>query len=319
MNEGATKLTDAGDAQCHRTELAPIALFTFKRPQHTQKTLEGLATNPEFLKSPLFVFCDGARNADEADAVRESRRVVRDFPHPDKTVVEAPQNMGLARSVVSGVSRLCHEFGRVIVMEDDLVVSPVFLDYMNTSLKKYANEEQVYQVTGHMWPIDVPCDQDAFFMPITNSLGWGTWQRAWQRFDNDATLWPAISANRAMRDRFNIGGRFPFSKMMEKQLQRQIDSWAIKWYLTVFAQDGIVLYPKKSLLVNIGFDAQGTHSLSFDQERYGVAYSFERVILFPAAATHSKSTELVARYLARDGSLGRRLIRRFKKTVGMIG
>jgi hypothetical protein len=293
--------------------LAPIALFTFKRPHHTQRTLEGLATNPDFMNSPLFVFCDGARNAGEADATRESRRVVTNFQHPRKTVVEAPTNLGLANSIISGVTRLCNEFGRVIVVEDDLVVSPAFLNYMNTALDKYASDERVLQVTAHMWPVKVACKSDAFFMPITNSLGWGTWKRAWDKFDRDAALWPSIAKDPARLRQFDLGGRFPFSEMLKKQLRGATDSWAIRWYLTVFACNGLVLYPAKSLLVNIGFDDAGTHSSSVDQQRYGSEFSDAMVRSYPEVIPDDIATELVAVHLSKDGSMRHRILRRFRR------
>ncbi len=290
--------------------LAPIALFTFKRPWHTQETLNSLATNPGFSQSPLFVFCDGARNAADVLSVNESREVVHAFPHPVKIVIESQRNLGLANSVIAGVTRLCNEYGRVIVIEDDLVVSPVFLDYLNAALDRYANEERVYQVTGHMWPLNVECKHDAFFLPVTSSLGWGTWQRAWARFDSDSCLWPAIAGDQRRRRQFNLDGRFPFSGMLEKQLRGEVDSWAIRWYLTVFAHEGLALYPKNSLLVNIGFDAAGTHSKSVDQERYGSLFSDKPIVDYPPVEIDASACDSVYRFLGRENSTLRRIYRK---------
>ena len=289
------------------TDLAPIALFAFKRPEHTRKALASLAGNPEFSRSPLFIFCDGARRPDEAPQVEAVRALARDFPHPRKTLVEAPANLGLARSIEAGVGRLCQEFGRVIVIEDDLLVSPVFLDYMNQALRRYANDERVFQITGHMWPIGVSGQQQAYFLPLTNSLGWGTWQRAWAHYDSAASAWPSIEGDRQRRKAFDLGGKFPFSAMMRKQLQGKIDSWAIRWYLAVFLRKGLVLHPASSLIVNIGFDGAGTHSKKADQERYGFTYSEAQVKDFPEVLMNDSVFGATAKFLARQNSPIRRI------------
>ena len=116
---------------------APIALFAYKRPDHTRRALDALASNPMFLRSELHVVCDAARSPHDAEAVERTRAVVRTCAHPRKTIIEATENQGLARSIVGGVSSLCDRFGRVIVVEDDLLVAPSFLDFMNRALERY--------------------------------------------------------------------------------------------------------------------------------------------------------------------------------------
>ena len=295
--------------------LAPIALFTFKRPEHTRRTLESLAGNPEFNSSPLYIFCDGARREDERAAVEASREVVRGWNHPNKKIIEASKNLGLANSIIAGVTRLCDEYGKVIVMEDDLLVSPVFLDYMNNSLDQYRENEEVFQVTGHMWPVDVECEDDAFLVPLSNSLGWGTWQRAWKKFDVTAAEWSKVASDPGLRSEFDLRGRFPFASMMERQLRGQTDSWAIRWYLTVFLSKALVLYPRKSLVVNIGFDGVGTHSIRVDEERYGTSYSTVPVQRYPNVTPNVRALEAIANFLSRDGSLLMRVRRKFIRLV----
>ncbi|WP_457390629.1 glycosyltransferase family 2 protein [Roseateles sp. P5_E1] len=239
-------------------ELAPIALFTFKRPVHTQRTLEALARNPEFLRSELHIFCDGSRRPDEDAAVEATRDVARKFPHPNKTVHDAPSNRGLAASIISGVGRLCAEHGRVIVVEDDLVVAPVFLDFLNRGLERYENDDRVMQISGHMFPVDLSSNEsDAVFLPFTTSWGWATWQRAWKHFDPSMKSFSTVEGSRATRKRFNLGDAYPYYSMLKKQKAGMIDSWAIRWYLSVFVRDGLALYPRRSLVSNEGFDGSG--------------------------------------------------------------
>ena len=246
---------------------APIALFTFKRPEHTRRTLEALARNPEFAQSELHIFCDGSRRADEDAAVLATREVVRQWAHPAKTVHESPVNRGLAASIIDGVSRLCAAHGRVIVVEDDLVVAPVFLDFLNRGLDSYADDGRVMQISGHMFPVDLSgTDSDAVFLPFTTSWGWATWQRAWAQFDPAMQAFERLVGDRALRRRFDLDNAYPYFAMLKKQKAREIDSWAIRWYLSVFMRDGLVLYPRRTLIENVGFDGSGTHCADDGQQ-----------------------------------------------------
>lgn len=241
-------------------ELAPIALFTFKRAQHTERTLQALARNPEFERSSLHIFCDGARRPDEAAAVEATRAVARAWPHTNKHVHEAPANRGLAASITAGVQALCEAHGRVIVIEDDLVAAPVLLDYLNRALQAYKADERVMQISGHMFPVTLPpAAADAVFLPFTTSWGWATWHRAWQHYDPAMVAYGQLEASRSLRRRFDLDHAYPYFAMLSKQRAGQIDSWAIRWYLSVFMRDGWVLYPRRSLINNEGFDGSGMH------------------------------------------------------------
>ena len=240
--------------------VTPIALFVFKRTEHTLRTLQALAVNPQFYECPLYIFCDGARRETEAATVEATREVVRNFPHPNKFIVEREKNLGLAKSVIDGVTRLCTEYGRAVVMEDDLVVAPGFLGFMISALDRYRNEPDVMQVSGHQFAVDSFSENDpALFLPFVSSWGWATWDRAWKQFDANATGWECLLNNRKMRKQFDIGGAYPYSSMLFGQMQGKLDSWAIRWNWSVFKAQGRVVYPPVSYVENIGFDGSGTH------------------------------------------------------------
>ena len=241
------------------TPSAPVALFVFNRPEHARRGLQALAANPEFESSPLHIFCDGARHVGEADAVEAARRVAREWPHPDKHVHEAPANRGLAGSIIGGITALCRSHGRVIAIEDDLLVSPYFLHYMNSALDRYADDERVMHVTGYMWPVALPTDRETVLLPFMASLGWATWDRAWRHFDADMRGYPALKRNRAARSRFDLHGSYPYFSLLERQRAGKVDSWAIRWYLSVFEAGGLALFPTRTQIVNTGFDGSGTH------------------------------------------------------------
>jgi hypothetical protein len=240
---------------------APIALFVFRRPGKTRATLESLARCNGIDNSDLYIFCDGPRDANDDRAVAEVRAVVDAFDHPQKTLVISTENHGLARSIISGVTRLCEQYGRVIVVEDDLTVSSTFLDYMNTGLDTFADDPRVMQISGFTFArSDTSPNLAARFLPVTTSWGWATWSRSWRDFDPNSQDSDVMRSNYALRSRFDLGGLFGYYDMLERQKAGCIDSWAIRWYWSVFRGDGLVLYPPTSLVRNDGLDSSGTHT-----------------------------------------------------------
>jgi hypothetical protein len=239
---------------------APIALFVYKRPEHTQQTLEALMQCPEFGQSQLYVFCDGAKKPEDQAAIAQTRDVVHKLVGQTAKIIEAPRNQGLANSIIAGVTRLVNDYGRVIVLEDDLLVSPQFLNYMNAALEAYQDQPQVMQVSGYMFPVPEFADRtEALFLPFTVSWGWATWKRAWQQFDPDATGWEVLKTDKALRSRFNLDDSYDYFSMLQRQIAGSIDSWAIRWYWSVFRQPGLTLFPPVSAVNNIGFDGSGSH------------------------------------------------------------
>lgn len=255
---------------------APVALFVYNRPWHTRKTVEALLINDGAADTPLYVFSDGPRNEAASPAVAQVRSYIRELAgFRSITVVERESNYGLARSIIDGVSMLCEKFGSVIVIEDDLVLAPVFLRYLNASLERYRDQSQVMQISGYMFPVEVGADTDSFFLPFTTSWGWGTWARAWRDFDPNMSGLGKLSADKHLREQFNLGGAYDYYGMLQKQLRGEVDSWAIRWYLSVFMKRGLTLYPARTLVRNIGFDGSGTHCGDEDFGQNSAILDFE--------------------------------------------
>jgi len=298
---------------------SPIALFVFKRATHTRRTLESLASNTEFLQSPLYIFCDGARLDNEAAEVEVVRQVVNDFPHPNKVIVNAESNQGLAKSIIAGVTRLCDEFGRVIVVEDDLIVSPYFLNYMNTALARYENTPQVMQISGHMFPVNLAVDTDAVFLPFTTSWGWATWQRAWQHMKVEPIAAVKNLKSRAWRHQFDIGGSYPYSRMLAERLAGKNNSWAIWWYFQVFAHAGLTLFPRVSLVNNAGFDGTGTHCDAQAIEM--VQFSASAPARYPEVVENASALKILRQFLRKNRGFVKvcydQLWRNFAKTPSL--
>lgn len=239
--------------------LAPIALFVYNRPEHTRRCLDSLMSNPDYLSSPLYIFCDGPRARTDRAAVEAIRGIVQACPHPRKIVRQASVNQGLANSVIAGISTVLAAHDQVIVVEDDLIVGPSFLSYLNRSLQRYRDIPRVMQIAAHMYPVDPCTTNDAFFLPLASSWGWATWRRAWQHFDPLMLHYGTLCRDEARRRQFNLDAQLPYFEFLQRQHAGRADSWFIRWYLSIFMNDGLVLYPRHSHVKNRGFDGTGVH------------------------------------------------------------
>lgn len=276
---------------------APIAFFTYNRPVHTQRSLESLAKNKGASESELYIFCDAPKRETDREAVEQVRAVVRSQPWCGTVhIVEQSTNQGCANSIIQGVTRLCQEYGKVIVIEDDLVLSPFFLDYMNRALDTYVDASSVMQISGHMFPVELKAETDAIFLPFTTSWGWATWQRAWKHFDPEMSGYEILRKDRRLRHQFDLNGAYSYFTMLEAQRNGQIDSWAIRWYLSVFTQKGLTLYPVQSLVGNTGFDGSGTHCHKDSSLKSSI--SINPIYVFPTVVTEDRdSREILINYL----------------------
>ena len=238
---------------------APIALFIYKRPEHLRRTIASLQACPGYAESPLYVFADGPRTKAENSAVQATRQVARDLLGSRAIIIERDENRGLANSIIAGTTQLCERHGRAVVVEDDLRLEPQFLQFLNEGLERYEDEPRVMQVAGHMFEVPSLADrQEALFLPLTTSWGWATWQRAWAKFDPSANGWQERLVG-AEAERFDLSGTCDYSGMLKRQMTKGIDSWAIRWYYSVFVLDGLVLYPPRTLVQHEGLDRSGTH------------------------------------------------------------
>ncbi len=289
--------------------LSPIALFAYKRAAHTARALHSLAGNPEFASSPLFIFCDSARHPADAADVEAVRQVIRNWPHPNKTVIERPGHLGLANSVIPGVTELVARFGRLIVVEDDLVVSSAFLRYLNYGLAHYADDDRVMQLSAYMFPVPIAAETDAVMLPFTTSWGWATWSRSWQYFDPSMAGYDALEGDRDLRLKFDLDGSYPYFRMLKQQARGTIDSWAIRWYKSVFFRGGLTLYPRKSLVKNVGFGRSATHVSRYARREVTELWQ-EAPVVYPRPEVDHDAMLSVCRFLRSETSVRRALMPR---------
>ncbi len=293
-------------------KLAPIALFVYNRPEHTRRTLQFLQQNELAADSCLFIFSDGPKNAKQAEKVAEVRALIKQVEgFKSVEIIERSNNLGLANSVISGVSLLMEQFGRAIVFEDDLITSPYTLRYFNDALARYQNEEKVMHIGAYMYPLPLPESEqlpETFFFRAATSWGWATWARAWQQFNPDVeSLMKQFDV--AKKHQFSIEGSMNFWKQMQELKAGRNNSWAIRWYASIFLKGGLTLNPAHSLVSNIGHDGSGVHSGI--NEIYNVSIHPQPVKHFPELiAENAGAYDLIKAFLKnRKGNLWQRGLR----------
>jgi hypothetical protein len=260
--------------------MAPIAVFAYSRPAHLERVVGALARNPEASASRLFVYSDAPKNSAAAGAVAQVRalaRGIRGFAAVE--LVERESNQGVAKSIIEGVSSLTARFGRVIVLEDDLLPSEHFLAYMNGALDLYENANEVASVAGYFFPVAAPLP-DTFFVRGADCWGWATWARAWTEFEPSGEKLLGELRRRGVEREFDFDGSYPYTRMLEEQIQGRNDSWAVRWYASAFLRGRLTLYPRSSQIQNIGADGSGVHvtkTNSFHHTAWGAPVSLETI------------------------------------------
>ncbi|MEO8577413.1 MAG: PIG-L family deacetylase [Gemmatimonadales bacterium] len=243
-----------------RPSRAPIAVFAFRRLDLLQKTLRSLEKCESFSGKEVIVYSDAARpeRPDEALAVANVRAWLRGWCHAKgATLVEARRNVGLKASIVSSVSRLLETHERVIVIEDDLILAPSFLTYMNGALEAFKDRDDIVQVSGYM----VPHNQQlppVGLLRAPGSWGWATWRRAWRHYRDDVGAL-ATEVREKDASAFNFDDTYGSLDALDRNASGTLVTWAVRWYASVFLRGGLTLYPSRSLVRNVGFGDDGTN------------------------------------------------------------
>ncbi|MGI6423149.1 MAG: sugar transferase [Candidatus Dojkabacteria bacterium] len=283
-------------------EYAPIVLFVYNRAKHTKEVLTKLSENELAKDSELFIYSDGPKRESDIEKIKEVRNVLKEIKGFKKvTITASEKNKGLANSVIGGVTEVINKYGKVIVLEDDLLTQKYFLNVMNQMLDYYSNDKKIGSVTAFMITtrqVKVPkyYIEDIFFNVRPCSTGWGTWKDRWDEVDWEVQDYLSFSENKYAQKQFNKGGK-DLTKMLKAQIEGKIDSWAIRWSYHQFKKGLVCVQTTKSYVDNIGYDSSGIHSkdesLLFRQESLA---SKKRLDLYKYSGV--PTWEIIKRYRA---------------------
>ena len=295
---------------------APVLLFAYTRPAELNATLQALRKNHLASQSDLYVFIDAPKRPEDEPKVAQVRQLIDDFTgfrtiHRDY----AETNIGCANSIIRGVSQVLANHPSAIIVEDDIVTAPNFLDFMNQGLTQYANNRRVYSVAGYTLPFHRPTSyqSDAYLIPRHSPWGWATWSDRWQSVDWDMTDYPAFSQDRQQQKEFMQGGS-DLVGMLRDQMEGRADAWDIRFCYNRFKEGGLTVYPTLSKVENIGFGKDATHTDIYNRYKTKLDDGSQRVFTWPETV---ENTAYYHRQTLRHYSIPTRIYNRLKTLAGI--
>lgn len=264
---------------------APIVLFVYNRPLHTKLTVEALKKNFLSNYSNLYIYSDFQKDGSQKKDVQRVRSYLKEIVGFKKiSIIERKKNYGLAQNIIKGVSSVIKNYGKVIVLEDDMVTSPYFLNFMNDALSFYKHEKRVWSISGWNYPINSKKIGEAFLWRFMNCWGWATWSNRWNHFRKDLDSEEELTHEELYR--FNLDDVENIYKQIEDNKSNKINTWAVFWYLTIFKKNGLCCNPSVSYVNNIGLDGSGEHCTP--DIRYKSYLSNKNVNFFPKKIEEDK-------------------------------
>ena len=254
---------------------APVALFSYKRADKLEKCLSALEKDPIAKETDLYLFADGSKSAADSDKVKEVRCFIHNYLKKSTfhkvVLIEREKNLGLANSIIGGVTQVINEHNRVIVVEDDLIVQNEFLSYMNSALDYYEGMKEYGSISAYTYPLPEleEYDKDIYVTHKGECWGWGTWSDRWNGVDWAVSDFGSYRKDRKKRKAFDAVEK-GLDRMLILQKAGKIDSWAVRWCYHLFTHQLLTVYPRISRAQNIGFDGSGTNcgDIKSDEERY---------------------------------------------------
>lgn len=294
---------------------APILLFVYNRPEHVRQCIASLQANELAAQSPLFIYSDAAKTPESREGVEQTRQFIRTIQgFKEVTIIEREQNWSLARSIIDGVTTQVNRFGRVIVMEDDLIAAPYFLQFMNDALETYKDEPRVGHIQGCDFTQDASLP-DTFLIKWTGSWGWATWDRAWKLFNPNGKELLRQLEERNLTRRFDFNGTYGYTRMLRRQIEGKNNSWAIRWNASLFLADILSLNAGRSLIQNNGFDGSGTNCGGGGLYNSTLWLNPLPVEKLSPIEENEKARDAFVRYYHRTNCFTAKAIRRIKRTL----
>ncbi len=294
---------------------SPIVLFVYNRAWHTQQTIESLQKNELATKSHLIIYSDAPKDSSQHELVNEVRKYIYTIDgFKEITIVERETNFGLAKSIIEGVTEVVNKYGKIIVLEDDLVTSPFFLNFMNNALDTYIDQKKVWHISGWNYPINPDGLSDTFLWRTMNCWGWATWRDRWQHYQKNTTQLISELTNNDIK-RFNLDGKNNFWRQVLDNKSGKINTWAIFWYATIFKQGGLCLNPTETYVRNIGLDDSGENCI--DNDTLNAKMSRKSNVSFENEVNENPLAvqRIKAFYTKENQNLFKKGINRFKQSI----
>ena len=301
------------DSSTGKASYAPIALFAFNRPWHLDKTLKNLSNCAEAIKSNVTIFIDGPRNSKDRRKISDTLRTANMYDKSFKSlcIIESKYNQGCAGSILNGIDQILIDSKKIIVLEDDILVSSEFLRFMNQALDLYENNKSVYHINGFNYDIDTRSyanpQKSCHMLRQMFCWGWGTWKDRWESMrENPLANDPFYIIEKIPQEKrsdFNINSSIDLWSQVTDNAEGKINTWAIFWYAFIFKSNGLCLTPLSTLTYNIGFDGSGTHCGGTARKFFEPDMARDKISEYPegeqAECEDEKVHKLIVKHLKR--------------------
>lgn len=290
---------------------APVVLFTYKRPVHTKMVLDALSNCDLIQETDVIIYADGMKQTatqKDKEEINQTRQILLDYKenHNFKSLELhlSDENKGIAYSVKKGAVKELDKYGKIIIMEDDIVPQKGFVKYMNEALDKYENEDKVWGISAYAFPLknEKLVQEEIFFLPVNCSWGWATWKSRWDKVDlNVTSIFERFERNKVERENYNFGNYY-YYEILEVLRDKKSDVWDALFQASMFLDNGVFLYPKRSLAKNIGFDATGTHCNEEDAFFNTTQTDYVNLNTIPVTADNEGRRQVEKAFTAQFGS-----------------
>lgn len=252
-------------------------MFVYNRPEHTKKTIQALQSNILASDSDLYIYSDAARTTLDEKSVNEVRLLISNLSgFKSVKITLQDSNIGLAKSIINGVTETVNKYGKIIVLEDDIVTSEHFLNFMNDSLEMYQGNEYVHSISGCNYPVSLDMlEQDTYFLRVPLCWGWATWVEKWELFEKKPE--EVSKTPKKLIEYINFDNTHDYFSQAIKNRNGKLNTWFIFWYIASAKKRMLTLFPKESLVENIGHDGSGENC--GDSNRYDQFLCKDKVIV----------------------------------------
>ena len=269
---------------------APIVMIAFNRPAMLKSTLERLSQASGVEKHDIFMFVDGPRNELDAIKQKEIMNVLSYWQTklPRIKTYQRSRNYGCRGNIVDAITQIISQYGRAIVIEDDILISRTFLEYMDRALDFYNDDKRIWSINAYQsHNVKVPRDYpyDVYLDPINMCWGWGTWYDRWREVDFDLRDWPRDRNDSVFMDKLNKVGRH-LAYMIDLQYEGKLNTWDVQCTYHVVKHDLMSIEPRYQLSKNIGFSSkfksehcQGDRPIITRQKYYDFSPRLERDLI----------------------------------------
>ncbi len=241
---------------------APICLFVYNRLEETKITLEALKNNYLASESDLFIFSDGPKsNLDRAKVNQVREYISKAEGFKSIKIIKQKENLGLAKSIIKGVTKVVNKYGAVVVIEDDLKTSRNFLSFLNQGLNFYKGNDKIHSISGYTMPLKELnyLEADFYYALRASSWGWATWKEIWNKIDWEVRDYDLFQKSKKKKRSFNRAGS-DMSYMLKNKIKGRIDSWAIVFCYEQWKNKRYAVFPRESKVENIGFSERASNT-----------------------------------------------------------